>query len=406
MTDMHAHMKSFILKHKIKVMVALLLLILAIYGLYQGFFRQEPGVYMLIEPQRRDIEHKVFATGVLSGAHEVDVGAQVSGQIKEIYVTLGQKVKAGDMLCLIDPKTQENRLKSARAQKNLILAQIKAQKATVKKLSLDRKRQLELKKIDAVSDKSLEEVVASYEIAMARLEELEAQLTQSDLEIENATTNIGYTQIRAPIDGSVYAIPVKLGQTVNANQSTPTLIKIANLDTMVLEAEISEADVINVKTGLKSRFSVLGMPGVFFDARLTNIDLAPKSSQEANSSSLGSQNATSQAVYYNALLEVDNKDNLLRLDMTAQVEILIDSVHNVMSLPLSAIRSDDYKGHGTVYILKGEEVFSKDVVLGLRDEQYIEIKSGLDGTESVVLGDDVKSSQKEVMSKMRRVRML
>ena len=94
MTDMHAHMKSFILKHKIKVMAALLLLIPAIYGLYQGFFRQEPDVYMLIEPQRRDIEHKVFATGVLSGAHEVDVGAQVSGQIKENLCDTGSEGKS------------------------------------------------------------------------------------------------------------------------------------------------------------------------------------------------------------------------------------------------------------------------------------------------------------------------
>ncbi|MBU3826584.1 MAG: efflux RND transporter periplasmic adaptor subunit [Candidatus Anaerobiospirillum merdipullorum] len=357
--------------------------------------------YMTVSPQMRDIKNQVFATGTLAGKVEVDVGAQVSGQIQKLYVKKGDKVTEGQLLCEIDPQIQENNLRTAQAQEKLIEAQIKAKQAELKKNRLEYQRQQTLRRQDATSAQELELAQANLEVSEADLAALEAQYQQAVIAVDDAKTNLGYTQIRAPMDGTVYAIPVEEGQTVNANQTTPTILKLAKLDVMTVETEISEADVVRVRPGMAASFTILGLQNQAFEASLVSIDPAPASAEDTTTQS-SSSSSTTEAVYYNALLDVDNPEGLLRIDMTANVTITIAKKDNVLAIPLTALRSDDYQGHGSVYVAaKDGSVHEKALSLGLRDEQFIEVLDGLTSTDVVVIGDDVATAEAEALAKGR-----
>ena len=119
---------------------------------------------------------------------------------------------------------------------------------------------MRLVKADATSKQDAEVASAAYDMALASLKELKAQKEKAQLSLDDANTNLGYTKIKAPIDGTVYATVVSEGQTVNANQTTPTILRLATLDHMKVETEISEADVVNVKSGMDCTFTILGLP--------------------------------------------------------------------------------------------------------------------------------------------------
>lgn len=369
------------------------------------FFKGDSPSYMTVTAKNRDISKKVFATGTIAGVTQVDVGAQVSGQILKLYVNTGDDVKKGQLLCEIDPKIQETALKTAKAQVDIIDAQISSKQAELKKLRLEYDRQKRLVKLDATSKQDMEVSEASYQMALASLKELNAQRAKAQLNVDDAITNLGYTKILAPMDGTVYATVVTEGQTVNANQTTPTILRLATLDTMKVKTEISEADVVNVVPGMECSFTVLGLPFRVFKGKLDRIDPAPSSYESANStsSSSSSQSGSSTAVYYNSDIIADNKDRILRIDMTADVTIEIANAKNVMSLPLSAMRKIHDKT-GTVFVLDNGVLKEKELELGLRDDQFIQIVSGLSADEEVVIGDDVKSAELKAQqnSKNRR----
>lgn len=369
------------------------------------FFKSDAPSYMTVTAKNRDISKKVFATGTIAGVTQVDVGAQVSGQILKLYVNTGEDVKKGQLLCEIDPKIQETALKTAKAQVEIIDAQISSKQAELKKLRLEYDRQKRLVKLDATSKQDMEVSEASYQMALASLKELNAQRAKAQLSVDDAITNLGYTKILAPMDGTVYATVVTEGQTVNANQTTPTILRLATLDKMKVKTEISEADVVNVVPGMDCSFTVLGLPFRVFKGKLDRIDPAPSSYESASqsSSNSSSQSGSSTAVYYNSDIIAENKDRILRIDMTADVTIEIANAKNVLSLPLSAMRKIHDKT-GTVFVLSDGNVKEKEVQIGLKDDQFIQIVSGLSADDEVVIGDDVKSAEAKAQANSRNRR--
>lgn len=366
--------------------------------------RSDPVSYMTVSLAVRDINKKVFATGTIAGQTQVDVGAQVSGQILKLYVSTGDEVKQGQLLCEIDPKIQETALKSAKAQITMIEAQITSKKAEIKKLKLEYDRQKRLVLANATSKQDAEVAEAAYDMALASLKELQAQKEKAQLSLDDANTNLGYTKIKAPMDGTVYATVVSEGQTVNANQTTPTILRLATLDHMKVKTEISEADVVNVKPGMECTFTILGLPYRNFKGRLERIDPAPatyESASASSSSSSSSASTSSTAIYYNSDIIADNFDRTLRIDMTADVTIEVASKKGVKTLPLTALRSMD-ENECSVYILEEDKVVEKKIKTGLKDDQYIEVISGISDTDRVVIGDDVKTAQEAAMKNDRR----
>ena len=293
--------------------------------------------YISAEVSNGDIEDSVLATGVLEATKMVSVGAQVSGQVKKMYVQLGDQVKQGQLIAQIDSIRQENELKTAKANIQNQQAQLAVQQANLAKVEAEYKRQQAMFSQDATSRAELEAALANYKTAQAQIASINAQIEQSRLSLATTKENLGYTRIVAPMDGTIVAIVTEEGQTVNANQSAPTIVKLAKLDTMTIKAQISEADVMKVEQGQTVYFTTLGNSDKKHYAKLRQVEPAPNSINTETTS--GSSSSSSSAVYYNALFDVPNEDGKLRIDMTAQVYIVLNEAKNVLTIPAAAIQS-------------------------------------------------------------------
>lgn len=293
--------------------------------------------YISAEVSKADIEDSVLATGVLEATKMVSVGAQVSGQVKKMYVQLGDQVKQGQLIAQIDSIRQENELKTAKANIQNQQAQLAVQQANLAKVEAEYKRQQAMFSQDATSRAELETALANFKTAQAQIAAINAQIEQSRLTLATAQENLGYTSIVAPMDGTVVAIVTEEGQTVNANQTAPTIVKLAKLDTMTIKAQISEADVMKVEKGQTVYFTTLGNSDKKHYAQLRQVEPAPNSINTETTNTSSSSSST--AVYYNALFDVPNEDGKLRIDMTAQVYIVLAEAKNVLTIPAAAIQT-------------------------------------------------------------------
>ncbi|WP_231635486.1 HlyD family efflux transporter periplasmic adaptor subunit [Novosphingobium sp. ST904] len=220
-------------------------------------------------------------------------------------------MRQGDLIGLIDPRTQTNSLATAKADLGNMQAQLAGAKATLAKAELAFRRQQALGVGEATSRADFEAARAEQQSAQASYDALVAQIRSASVNVDTAQVQLGYTKITAPMDGVVVAVVTKQGQTVNANQSAPTIVILAKLDVMTVKAEVSEADVINVKPGLPVYFTILGDPDRRYEAKLRLIEPAPESIvNEVNSTSTSSSSSSTaaSAIYYNALFEVPNND--------------------------------------------------------------------------------------------------
>ncbi|WP_200950276.1 efflux RND transporter periplasmic adaptor subunit [Devosia sp. Root635] len=330
---------------------------------------------------RGDIERTVLASGVLEANSLVSVGAEVSGRIEAVHVALGQDVKKGDLIVEIDSLDQENAVKTAQAVLAGIEAQKRSQQATLAKAEAALARNQQLSANSLVSQTDLETAQAAVDSAQAQIDQLDAQIAQSQLSVESAELNLARTRIVAPSDGTIVALLVDEGQTVNANSTIPTIVKIADLDTMVIKAEISEADVVRVEAGQRVYFTILGEPDVKIDATLREVEPAP--------TSISSDTAASDdAVYYNGLFDVPNPDHKLRISMTAQVTIVLDEVENALVLSSALVSRKDPQGNTVVavYDPATEAIAPRRIEVGLNNNVMAEIRSGLSEGEQVVSG--------------------
>ena len=267
----------------------------------------------------------MLASGTIDAIERVSVGAQVSGQLKSLKVALGDRVQKGQLVAEIDDMTQQNELRNKQAALEMRRAARTAKVATLKQSELAYRRQRQMLAADASSRESFESAEATLAVTRAEIASLDAQIVQAEVDVDIAKVNLGYTRIVSPIDGVVVAVITKQGQTVNSMQSAPTIIKVANVATMTIKAQISEADVTRVKPGLPVYFTILGEPDERYHATLRAVEPAPDSIQkDETTASLtsASGSATSAAIYYNGLFDVPNPDERLRISMTAQVFIV------------------------------------------------------------------------------------
>ena len=317
-----------------KMIIAVLCIAVVAYVAWTYFKpKQEQPQYITESVSRGDLENTVLATGTLDATKLVSVGAQVSGQVQKMYVQLGDEVKQGQLIAQIDSTTQENSFKTAEANIKNLEAQRLQQEANLNEMQLAYKRQQQMYAQDATSKAELESAEASYKTAQAQIKAIDAQIESAKVTKSTAQTNIGYTRIVAPTDGTVVAIVTEEGQTVNANQSTPTIVKIAKLQNMTIKAQVSEADIMKVQKGQAVYFTTLGDDSKRY-ASLRQVEPAPDSITDDDTST---STSTRTAIYYNALFDVPNHDGKLRIDMTAQVYIVLDSAKNALLVPSSAL---------------------------------------------------------------------
>ncbi|WP_062787728.1 efflux RND transporter periplasmic adaptor subunit [Aquitalea pelogenes] len=387
-------MPRFIALHRRSLLIVTgLLLAVAAYLLYP---RPPVNHYLTATVSTMDLEDTVLATGTIKALREVSVGAQVSGQVKSLKVALGQSVKKGDLLAEIDPRTQENSLEDAQASVSSYQSQLKSKLAALLKARQDFARQQQMLGQQATSQESYDSAKATLDGANADAEQLQAQLQQARISLKTAQLNLGYTRILAPIDGVVVALPVEEGQTVNASQSTPTMVKLAQLDTVTVKAEISEGDVVRVKPGLPVYFTILGEPDRRYQARLRSIDPAPQSysdssdstSTSSTSTSSSSSSSSSTAIYYYGLFDVPNPGHKLRINMTAQVSVVLSQAHAVLAIPANALGVHGKDGRYAVRVLQPDgSVQPRAVKIGLNNNVHAQVLSGLRAGEQVIVGE-------------------
>ena len=352
--------------------------------------------YMTEKARVGNISQVVEATGEVAAVNLVNVGAQVSGQIKKLYVVLGQEVKQGDMIAEIDSQTQENTLNTDRAKLANYKAQLEARKILLNIAKKQYDRELVLIKTNSTSQQNLENARDTYATARANVNEMESLIKQTQITINTDETNLGYTKIRAPLNGTIVSVPVEEGQTVNANQTTPTIVQIANLGDMEIDIQISEGDITKVKPGMPVDYTILSEPNTIFHAKLDSIDpgltTLTDGSYSKSSTSSSSSSTSTAAVYYYGRSYVKNDEGKLRIGMMTQNTILVSSAENVLVVPTIALtnRNDQY----FVRILTDKNKFKKrDVEIGISDGVYTEITSGLAEGDQVITSEVGKNEK-------------
>lgn len=280
---------------------------------------------LLATVSRGDIENKVAAAGSLQPSNSVEVGAQVSGQLEKLEVEVGDVVEAGQLLASIDASIQIQQVEASRANLQAQEAQLQGRQAALDLAELNVKRQRNMIKDQATSQQELDTAINTLISAQSSLAQLQAQIAQSRASLASAEAELGYSKIYAPMAGTVVSINVKEGQTLNAAQSAPLVMTIADLTTMTVETDVSEADVGKLKPHMPVYFTTLGNGNRRWKGTLRQILPTPE--------------ITNNVVLYTALFDVDNHDATLLSGMTAQVFFISSSARDVLTIPVAALNN-------------------------------------------------------------------
>jgi macrolide-specific efflux system membrane fusion protein len=321
-----------------------------------------------------NIERSVTALASIKPKTFVDVGTQVSGQLRKVHVEIGDVVKQDQLLAEIDPSVYQTRVAANRAQVENLKAQVMQSEA---QLVLDRardERTQQLLKTNATSKDAAEATGATVKITEGKIAALKAQIQQTEATLRGDEANLGYTKIVSPMPGTVVDQIAFEGQTLNANQSAPIVVRIADLDTMTVWAQVAEADIPRIKPGMPAYFTTLGMPDRRFEGKVAQVYPTPQ--------------IVNDVVLYNVLIDVPNQERLLMPNMTAQVFFLLGQAENVPIVPMSALRPAPRGGEGSYVarVVNGSETENRRVKIGLSNRQFAEVKEGLKVGERVVTG--------------------
>ena len=354
---------------------------------------------------RGNLEDTVTATGTLQPKDFVDVGTQVSGQLKKLLVDIGAVVKKGQLLAEIDPSVYQAKVDGDQAQMLNQKAQLADKQAQLALADLQLTRQQNLTRDDATTADALQSDEAARKSALAQQNSIKAQIQQTGSTLRGDEASLGYTKIYAPIAGTVVSQAAKQGQTLNANQQAPIVMRIADLSTMTVQAQVSEADVPKLHVGMDVYFTTLGGDKRRFYGKLRQIPPTPT--------------VVNNVVLYDALFDVANPNQTLMTQMTAQVFFVASSAKDAVLVPLTALRPVAAEGRpsaprvsGAVAEGKGAarstgadprnqfangralvsvvdadgKVADREVKVGVMNRVSAQIISGLETGETVVIG--------------------
>ena len=361
------------------------------------YLKPEDRINYLTAPvEKGDLEVSILAYGKMEASQQVDVGAQVSGQIQKMHVTLGESVKKGELLVEIDDLPQQNALRDSEARlKNMIASKV-AKEAQLINARINLDRQKNLIKNGATTQSEYDLAEANLKVYEAEVEALVAQIAQAQIALDTAEIDLGYTKITSPMDGVVVATVVKEGQTVNSTQTAPTIVKVADLSVMTIKAQISEADVTKLYPGMKAYFTILGEPDQRYEAVLRQIEPATETFQTTTGNAV--TNFT-EAVYYNGLFDVENPDHKFYIGMSTQVYIVLDDAENVLKIPVSALRFKPTQGAITgkapegmrwVWVLEDPaqgKITPKAIKTGISNNISVEVTEGLKEGDLVITAE-------------------
>jgi macrolide-specific efflux system membrane fusion protein len=368
----HAELPALLRRRSLWLIAALLVAAAAAFG-YHLAFGKAKVVYATAAVVRGDVESTVVAAGIVQPLKYVDVGAQTSGTLKSLKVNRGDLVKEKQVLAEIDPVLADSALTSANATLENMTAQraLKQAQLVLAKLERDRNDTLFSRKLIAASDRDVTQ--ANYDVAVADAASLSAQMKQATAAVDTAKANRGYTTITAPMGGEIVSISLLEGQTLNANQQAPNILRIGDISTVTVWAQVSEADIVRVKPGQDVYFTVLG-DSRRWDGKVRQILPTPE--------------LINNVVFYDVLFDIPNPDSELRIQMTAQVFIVLGQAKGVLLIPVAAIGNASEGTEIKVRVLKANGTIElRTIKIGIKSEIMAEVKEGLKEKERVVIGE-------------------
>jgi membrane fusion protein, macrolide-specific efflux system len=324
---------------------------------------------------RGNIEEVVTAQGKLEPQQYVDVGTQVSGQLKRIYVDIGDTVKQNQLLAEIDPRVFQAQVDAGEARLNSLRAQLNQQKAELTLAQQNLKRNQNLIAVNAVSQQVLQESESQAAVAKAQVDSIVAQMQETESNLKASRTNLGFTKIYAPMSGTITTLPTKEGQTLNANQTAPTVMQVANLNVMTVRAQVAEADVSRLKENMPAYFTTLGDSEHRWQGKVRQIQPSPQ--------------IVNDVVLYDVLIDVNNEGRRLMTGMTTQVFFILGKADNALILPAEVLtrrvpNADNDKGKAyrvSVVTPTGRE--PRTIHIGLLTRTQAEVTEGLNEGDQI-----------------------
>jgi macrolide-specific efflux system membrane fusion protein len=363
-------LRALLRRRRVWIVAALLVAGAGVFA-YHWAFGTAKVVYATATVTRGDVESTVVAAGIVQPVNYVDVGAQTSGTLQSLKVKRGDQVEKGQLLATIDPVLANTALTSAKAALQNVTSQRALKQAQLVLATSQQTRNDQLFAAQLISAADRDITKASYDVAAADVASLSAQMKEASAAVGTATANLGYTQITAPMAGEVVSINLLEGQTLNANQSAPNLLRVADISTVTVWAQVSEADIVRVKPGQAVYFTILG------DARRWSGTIKQV---------LPTPELINNVVFYDVLFDIPNPKRELDIQMTAQVFIILAQAKGVLLIPAAAIGNASQGATIEVQVLKADGSLEvRTITVGIKSEIMAEVTAGLAEKEQVVL---------------------
>lgn len=370
---------------------------------YQWYMSPSPRVEYTTAPATvSDLTVEISATGTLQPLTQVDISSELSGVVREVAVAENQQVRKGDVLAKLDTSKLEAQIERAQASAKAAAASVETARVTLKETEQALARASELARKGMATQQALDTAQAARDRAKAALDSAKASLAIANADLKLQQADLAKSTIYAPIDGIVLTRSVDPGQTVASSLQAPVLFVIAaDLRKMELKAAVDEADIGQIRVGQQARFTVDAFPERPFDAEIRDISYASVT--------------TDGVVTYDARLDVDNTDMLLRPGMTATVSVVTQQAKGVLTVPSSAFRyrptetrergfsmlsmftgrrgpmrrpgqteQPPAEGLRTLYMLENGQPRRVDVKIGSSDGDRTEVLSGLEEGDRVI----------------------
>ncbi len=366
MTNTRRPPRSF--KRKLLIAVIYIIVILLLLFAYSSCHKKKTQLLTEVAI-KKDLSTEVLASGILRPGKETTVGAQVTAKIEKLYIEVGDQVKEGQVIAVLDPTVAKNNLAKARDALKSEQAQLAILENNLRITKTNYQSYHNLYQKGAISRLEYDRNQAEYKSTQEQIAQTRARIHQAQLEVENRQQDVSYTILRSPIDGVVVSLPVSIGQTLTAGYSTPDVAKIAQLNQMTIQALVSEADIYNVKAGQKAYFTIAGNGEKKYPAHVKTVYPVPTTISE-------NSNNTSESNEYYAILNVDQLDPNFRAYMTATVHIITSDKKNVLAIPSEAVRQNDRNQEYVILVQQGKKE-KRWIKTGYSTGTEVEVTTGL-----------------------------
>ncbi|MFJ1431366.1 efflux RND transporter periplasmic adaptor subunit [Capnocytophaga canimorsus] len=394
------------MKKKIIIIVGIVLvLILLIVGKKSGWWGNQPKGKEVEVKQitRNSLTQKVSATGKIQPELEIKISSEVSGEIIELPVVEGQMVKKGDLLVRINPDIYQSVLNRSVASLENIKSSLRQAEANFKENEASFERNQKLFEKGVISRAEWDKAVSAYDIAKANKESAKYSVQSAMASVSEAQDNLKRTSIYAPASGTISKLNVELGErVVGTVQMTGTeIMRVANLSSMEVEVDVNESDIVKVNINDRATIEVDAYPKKNFEGRVTNIANTANATASVEQVTNFKVKIHIDEASYQALLTGKKQGySPFRPGMTATVDILTTERNDVVTVPVSAIvmksikeiskdsliKEKDDKRQEAVFVVKDGKALLKAVSTGIQDNTDIEILSGVEAGEQIIVG--------------------